>query len=291
MNSLYRTMFFVPGNAPAKIAKAEIYGADCLIYDLEDAVSITEKDSARDLVSSFLSGYRPDCKIGIRINGQSTPYYEEDIKAMIPLTPDFLRLPKSETAANIQDLDALMSHYEKENNIQEGTVKIVATIETALGVYNAFQIATASKRIIGIGLGAEDFRTDMRMARSEDGTEILHARNCISLAAHAAGVMALDYVYSNFRNTDGFIADVKFGKMLGFTCKSVIHPSQIPLVHAVYNPKEEEINQAKKIIAVYEEALAKSSGVISLDGKMIDMPMVTRAKAILAYAKVSGKEK
>ena len=290
MNSLYRTMFFVPGNSPSKIAKAEVYGADCIIFDLEDAVSIYEKDAARDLIKSFLSGYRPDCRIGIRINAQDSPYYEEDVKTMVPLQPDFLRLPKSETAENIQALDELITKYEKENNIPIGTVKIVATIETALGVYNAYEIAKGSKRVIGIGLGAEDFRTDMRMTRSEDGAEILFARNKISLAAHAAGVMPLDYVYSNFKNTEGFTADVKNGKMLGFTCKSVIHPSQIPLVHAVYDPTDKEIEDAKAVLAVYEEALAKASGVIALKGKMIDMPMVTRAKAVLAYAKAAGKE-
>lgn len=290
MNSLYRTMMFVPGNAPAKLVKAEIYGADCVIFDLEDAVSVNEKDAARDLVRTFLSTYRPDCRVGIRVNAQDSPYYEEDVKAMVPLQPDFLRLPKSENAKNMQDLDALITKYEKEAGIKEGSVKIVATIETALGVQNAFEIATASRRILGIGLGAEDFRTDMRMTRSEDGQEILYARNRISLAAHAAGVMPLDYVYSNFKNTEGFTADVRFGKMLGFTCKSVIHPSQIPLVHAVYDPTEKEIEHAKQVLAVYEEAMAKGSGVIALNGKMIDMPMVTRAKAVLAYAKASGKE-
>lgn len=290
MNSLYRTMFFVPGNSPSKIAKAEVYGADCLIFDLEDAVSIYEKDAARDLIRTFLSSYRPNCRIGVRINSQDSPYYEEDVKTMVPLKPDFLRLPKSETAENMQALDQLITKYEKANNIEVGTVKIVATIETALGVYNAYQIATGSKRVIGIGLGAEDFRTDMCMSRSEDGTEILFARNQISLAAHAAGVMPLDYVYSNFKNAEGFTADVKYGKMLGFTCKSVIHPSQIPLVHAVYDPTDKEIEDAKAVLAVYEEALAKASGVIALNGKMIDMPMVARAKAVLAYAKAAGKE-
>ena len=290
MNSLYRTMLFVPGNAPAKLTKAEIYGADCVIFDLEDAVSVQEKDAARDLVRTFLSYYHIDCRIGIRVNAQDTPYYEEDVKAMVPLKPDFLRLPKSETAKNIQELDIFMSQCEKDADIPEGTVKIVATIETALGVQNAFEIATASKRILGIGLGAEDFRTDMRMTRSEDGQEILYARNRISLAAHAAGVMPLDYVYSNFNNTEGFTADVRFGKMLGFTCKSVIHPSQIPLVHAVYDPTEKEIEHAKQVLVVYDQAMAKGSGVIALNGKMIDMPMVTRAKAVLAYAKASGKE-
>ena len=291
MNSLYRTVLFVPGNNPSQMAKAEIYGADSVIFDLEDAVSIYEKDAARDLVKHFLQEIRPDtCRVGVRINAQDTPYYEEDVRAMVPVKPDYLRLPKSETAENIQLLDKLITECEKEAGIEPGSVKIVATIETALGVYNAYRIASASPRVIAIGLGAEDFRTDMRMTRSEDGQEILFARNMISLAAHAAKVMPLDYVYSNINNTEGFIADVKFGKMLGFTGKSVIHPSQVPLVHAVFTPSDKEIEQAKRIVAAYEEAMSKASGVVALDGKMIDMPIVVRAQNTLEYAKASGKE-
>ena len=289
-NTLYRTMFFVPGNAPGKLAKAEIYGADCLVLDLEDAVSIYEKDAARDLVSRFLKECRPDCRIGIRINGQDTPFYKQDVEAMVPLKPDFLRLPKSETAKNIQDLDTFMSEIEAKNGIPVGTVKIASTIETALGVYNAFEIATASPRMFAIGLGAEDFRTDMRMSRSEDGREILFARNQISLCAHAAHVIPMDYTNSNFKDLDAFRADVEFGKMLGFTCKSCIHPNQISIIHEVYSPTDKEIEHAKKVVAVYEEAIASGAGAIALDGKMIDMPIVTRAQNTLAYAKADGKE-
>ena len=288
MNSLYRTMFFVPGNDPGKITKAEIYGADCIIYDLEDAVSIYEKDAARDLVYNFLKACRPDCRIGIRINGQDTPYYEEDVYKMVALQPDFLRLPKSETSENIHKLASLIGKAEHEHNIPEGSVKIVATIETALGVYNAYQIASASQRMLGIGLGAEDFCTDMRMSRSEDAQEILFARNQISLCAHAAGVMALDYVNSNFKDSEAFKKDVAWGKKLGFTCKSCIHPSQIPIVHEVYAPTDKEIEYSRKVVAVYEEAMENSSGVIALEGKMIDMPIVKRAKSILAYTDAMG---
>jgi citrate lyase subunit beta / citryl-CoA lyase len=283
-------MFFVPGNVPGKITKAAIYGADCVIYDLEDAVSINEKDAARDLIRHFLMEYRPDCRIGIRINAQDTPYYEEDVKMMVPLKPDFLRLPKSETAENIKNLDKLIAVYEQKSDIPIGTIKIVATIETALGVYNAFQIASASKRVLAIGLGAEDFRTDMCMSRTEEGKEILFARNLIALAAHAANVMPIDYVYSNFNNIEGFTTDVTFGKMIGFTGKSVIHPNQIQLVHAIYNPTDEEINDAKKILTAYEAAIANASGVIALEGKMLDKPIVDRAKNILAYAGEIGKK-
>lgn len=273
------------------MVKAEIYGADCVIFDLEDAVSIYEKDAARDLVKHYLTELRPEtCRIGVRINAQDTPYYELDVRSMVPVKPDFLRLPKSETEENIQKLDALITECEKESGMEEGSVKIIATIETALGVYNAYHIAKASPRVIAIGLGAEDFRTDMHMTRSEDGQEILFARNMISLAAHAAGVLPLDYVYSNFKNEEGFIADVRFGKMLGFTGKSIIHPSQIPLVHDVFTPTDKEIEQAKKVVTAYEDAMSRASGVVALDGKMIDAPIVVRAKNTLEYAKASGKE-
>jgi len=291
MNSLYRTMLFVPGNNPSQLAKSEIYGADSVIFDLEDAVSVNEKDAARDLVTRFMQELRPTtCRVGIRINAQDTPYYEDDVKAMVPLKPDFLRLPKSESAENIKKLDKDIAKYEKKAGIKEGTVKIIATIETALGVYNAFEIASASERVIAIGLGAEDFRTDMHMQRTETGEEILAARNRISLCAHAAHVMPLDYVFSNFKNEEGFRKDVAFGKMLGFTGKSVIHPSQVPIVHEVYTPSDAEIEKAKQVVAAYDEAMAKASGVVSLNGKMIDMPIVLRAKNTLEYARESGKE-
>ena len=227
MNSLYRTMFFVPGNDPKKIIGAEIYRPDCIIYDLEDSVSIFEKDSARILV-----------KYAIEI----------------------------------------------------GAVKIVASIETALGVVNSYKIASASKRMLAIGLGAEDFRTDMRMERSEDASEILFARNLISLNAHATGIMAMDYVYSNIKNIEGFRADVKLGKQLGYTGKSVVHPNQIGVVHELYTPTIKEIESAKEILNAYEDALKNASGVTSLNGKMIDKPMVTRAMSILSYAKAAGME-
>ena len=290
MNSLYRTMFFVPGNDPKKIIGAEIYRPDCIIYDLEDSVSIFEKDSARILVKYALQYNRPDCRVGIRINQADSPYYEDDVSSMVPLQPDFLRLPKAETAEDIKKLDGLITEIEEKHAIEIGAVKIVASIETALGVVNSYKIASASKRMLAIGLGAEDFRTDMRMERSEDASEILFARNLISLNAHATGIMAMDYVYSNIKNIEGFRADVKLGKQLGYTGKSVVHPNQIGVVHELYTPTIKEIESAKEILNAYEDALKNASGVTSLNGKMIDKPMVTRAMSILSYAKAAGME-
>ncbi len=290
MNSLYRTMLFVPGNNPKKIVGAEVYGADCIIYDLEDSVSVFEKDSARILVKYALRYNRPECRIGIRINQSDTPYYKEDVECMVPLKPDFLRLPKAECAEDIINLDRLITKTEKEFGIPEGSVKIVASIENALGVMNSYKIASASKRMLAIGLGAEDFRTDMGMQRSESAEEILFARNLIALHAHAANIKAMDYVYSNFKNEEGFRADTLLGKKLGYTGKSVVHPSQVSIVHEIYTPSEEEIDNAKAIFAAYEDALKCGSGVTSLNGKMIDKPMVTRAMAVLSSAKAAGME-
>lgn len=290
MNSLYRTMLFVPGNNPKKIVGAEVYGADCIIYDLEDSVSVFEKDSARILVKYALRYNRPECRIGIRINQSDTPYYKEDVECMVPLKPDFLRLPKAECAEDIINLDRLITKTEKEFDIPEGSVKIVASIENALGVMNSYKIASASKRMLAIGLGAEDFRTDMGMQRSESAEEILFARNLIALHAHAANIKAMDYVYSNFKNEEGFRADTLLGKKLGYTGKSVVHPSQVSIVHEIYTPSEEEIDNAKAIFAAYEEALKCGSGVTSLNSKMIDKPMVTRAMAVLSSAKAAGME-
>lgn len=290
MNNLYRTMFFVPGNDPGKIVKAEIYRADCIIYDLEDSVAIAEKDSARILVRRALESIRPDCRVGVRINAADTEFYHADVAAIVPLRPDFLRLPKTECAQDVINLDNLLSKLETEHNIEPGSIKIVTTIESALGIVNAYQIASASSRVLGIGMGAEDLCTDMHMERTSHGQELALARRMIVLAAHAAKVKALDVVYSDIKNLEGFRENVLEGKMLGYTGKSVVHPQQIDIVHACYEPTDKQIEHALAALEAYEQALINRSGVISLNGKMIDMPMVTRAKDTIEYAQASGKQ-
>ncbi len=288
MNSLYRTLFFVPGNDPKKIAKAEVYRPDCIIYDLEDSVSVGEKESARILVSYAMKEIRPDIRIGVRINALDTPFAADDVRAMVPLRPDFLRLSKTETPEDVLTLDKMIGIEERKHGMEEGTIKIVCTIETALGVYNAYRIASASPRVLAIGLGAEDFVTDMKTTRTAEGKEMEYARAKFVLEGHAAKVLVLDFVYSDVKNTEGFRENAAQGKLLGYTGKSVVHPDQIPIVHEIYTPSEKQITHSQAVLAAYDEAVAAGSGVISLNGKMIDMPMVTRAKEILEYAKESG---
>ena len=286
--NLRRTMLFVPGNDPGKLFNAGIYGADSIVFDLEDAVAVGEKDAARDLVKNALLYNEYPCEVGVRINHISTPFGHDDIREIMRARPAFLRVPKSEDPADIVTVDELISRWEREYGHEVGSVKMVLTIETALGILNSFQLAKASRRVVAIGLGAEDLAADLETNRTPSGREILFARSQLLLSARAAKVQAIDNVYADVKNEDGFIADTLLGKELGFNGKSVIHPNQVDIVHRIYTPTLAEVEKARRILAAYREALAKKSGVIALDGKMIDGPIVARAERTLRYAQAVG---
>jgi len=185
-------------------------------------------------------------------------------------------------------VENLVAQIEEKAGIPVGKTKLMAAVETALGVLNSVEIAKASKRLIGIALGAEDFVTDMRTTRSPEGIELLAARSQVLLAARAAGIYALDTVYSDVNNEEGFANEVKLIKQLGFDGKSVINPRQIQPVHDIYAPSEKEIKKAIRVIAASKEAEKKGSGVVSLDGKMVDKPIIERARRALTLAEAAG---
>ncbi|MBP2666609.1 MAG: Citryl-CoA lyase [Firmicutes bacterium] len=281
-------MLFVPGNDPGKLFNAGIYGADSLVFDLEDAVSVGEKDAARDLVKNVIMFNDYPCEVGVRINHISTPFGYDDLQEIMKARPAFIRVPKSEETADIVAVDDYITQLEKEYGYEVGGVKIVLTIETALGIINSYQLAKSSKRIVAIGLGAEDFAADLETNRTADGREILFARSQLLLSARAAKVQAIDNVYADVANEAGFMADTLLGKELGFSGKSIIHPNQVEIVHRIYTPTLNEVSKAQKIIGAYQEALAKKSGVIALNGKMIDGPIVARAERTLRFAQAVG---
>jgi len=282
MSRLRRTMLYVPGNHPGMIRDAHIYGADSIMFDLEDSVSMREKDAARMLVYHALKTLDyGNTELVVRVNGLNTPYGKADFEAMVAAKPNAIRLPKTETPEDIIEADALITELEIQNGMEHGTVKLMAAVESALGVLNAYRIATASKRLIGIAIGAEDFVTDLKTTRSEDGVELLTARSQILYAARAAGIDALDTVFSDVNDEAGFTKEVKLIKQLGFDGKSIINPRQIEIVHRIYAPTEEEVRKSVRIIEAIKEANEKGSGVISLDGKMIDKPIVERANRVL----------
>ncbi|MBP2099154.1 citrate (pro-3S)-lyase subunit beta [Enterococcus rivorum] len=284
MARLRRTMMFVPGANAAMLRDAPLYGADSLMFDLEDAVSLKEKDTARLLVYYALKTFDyHSVETVVRINGLET-VGRQDIEAMVLAGVDVIRLPKTETAQDIVDVDSAISEMEKKYEIPLGRTKMMAAIESAEGVLNAREIAKASSRLIGIALGAEDYVTNMKTRRYPDGQELFFARSSILHSARAAGIAAIDTVYSDVENEAGFLAEVQLIKQLGFDGKSVINPRQIPLVNQVYAPTEKEIQQAKEVIWAIQDAESKGSGVVSLNGKMIDKPIVERAERVIALA-------
>ena len=285
---LRRTMMFLPGNNPSMITDAHIYGPDSVMIDLEDATSVTQKDAARFLVSEALKAidYKTTERV-VRINGLDTPFGVDDIRAVVKAGVDVIRLPKTDTPDDIIAVDKLITEVEKEIG-REGQTLMMAAIESARGVLNAKEIALASPRMMGIALGAEDYVTNLKTSRSKHGWELYYAREAIVLAARNAGIYCFDTVYSDVNNMEGFKQEVQFIKDLGFDGKSCIHPKQVRAVHEIYTPTPKEIEKALRVINGAKEAEAKGSGVISVDGKMVDAPIIARTYRVLELAKASG---
>ena len=281
-------MMFVPGNNPGMMADAHIYGPDSIMLDLEDSVSMMEKDTARLLVYNALRTIDyGDTEMVVRINPLNTPYGKKDIEAVVKAGVHVVRMPKTETADEVREVEAEIEKVEREIGA-EGRTRIMAAIESALGVVNAYDIAISSPRMMGIALGAEDYCANLKTQRSKEGDELRLARDTIVVAARAAGIDALDTVFSNLNDMETFRREVEYIKTLGFDGKSIINPRQIEVVNEVFTPTEKDIEKAKAIVAAIKEAEKKGSGVIALNGKMIDRPVVIRAERTITLAKAAG---
>lgn len=291
MDRLRRTMLYVPGSKPGMIKDIYIYQPDSIMFDLEDSVSLTEKDAARFLVSEALKqvDYQ-GIETVVRINGLDTEFGLEDLELIVQAKPGVIRLPKTEKAEDVWEVEKIIENLEDKYNIDKGNIKMMAAVESALGVLNASEIAKSSKRLIGIAIGAEDYVTNIKTERSPEGVELLFARSQILNAARAYNIAALDTVYSDVDNMEGFRKEVEHIKQLGFDGKSIINPKQIEIVHEVYNPKVEEVEKALEIWDTMQKAKEEGQGVVSIRGKMIDKPIIERAKRILDLAGVSYVE-
>ncbi|MDE6131727.1 MAG: citrate lyase subunit beta, partial [Muribaculaceae bacterium] len=257
MERLRRTMMFVPGNNPGMMADAHIYGPDSIMLDLEDSVTMTEKDTARLLVYNALKTIDyGDTEMVVRINPLNTPYGKKDIEAVVKAGVDVIRMPKTETAEEVREVEREIEKVEKELGCL-GRTKIMAAIESALGVVNAYDIATASPRMMGIALGAEDYCANLKTQRTPEGDELRLARETIVVAARAAGIDALDTVYSNLNDMETFRKEVEFIHRLGFDGKSIINPRQIEVVNEVFAPSQKAIEKARTIIAAIKELTLK----------------------------------
>ena len=279
---------FVPGNNPGMMQDAFIYGPDSIMLDLEDSVTMAEKDAARLLVHNALKTIDyGNTEMVVRINPLNTAYGKKDVEAVVKAGVHVIRMPKTETAEEVREVEREIERIEKEIGCL-GRTKIMAAIESTLGIVNAYEIAVASERMMGIALGAEDYCANLKTQRSPEGTELLFARQQIVVAARAAGIDALDTVYSNLNDMETFRMEVELIKQLGFDGKSIINPRQIEIVNEVFAPTEKAIEKAKTIIAAIKEAEKRGSGVIAVNGKMVDRPVVIRAQRTIDLALASG---
>ncbi len=279
---------FVPGNNPGMMQDAFIYGPDSIMLDLEDSVTMAEKDAARLLVHNALKTIDyGNTEMVVRINPLNTAYGKKDVEAVVKAGVHVIRMPKTETAEEVREVEREIERVEKEIGCL-GRTKIMAAIESTLGIVNAYEIAVASERMMGIALGAEDYCANLKTQRSPEGTELLFARQQIVVAARAAGIDALDTVYSNLNDMETFRKEVELIKQLGFDGKSIINPRQIEVVNEVFAPTEKAIEKAKTIIAAIKEAEKRGSGVIAVNGKMVDRPVVIRAQRTIDLALASG---
>lgn len=284
-----RSMLFIPGANAAMVSNAFIYGADALMFDLEDSVILREKDAARRLVYHALQHpLYQDRETIVRVNALDSEYGLADLEAVVRGGADIVRLPKTDIAQDVIDIENEIARIEAQCGREAGSTGLLAAIESPLGITQAVAIAHASPRLIGIALGAEDYVRNLRTERSAEGTELLFARCSILQAARAAGIQAFDTVYSDASNDAGFLHEAAHIKQLGFDGKSLINPRQIDLLHNLYAPTQKEVDHAQLVVEAAEASALEGRGMVSLNGKMVDSPVIERARLVLARAALSG---
>lgn len=285
---MIRSMLFLPGNTPNMLINGDALGADAVILDLEDAVSPTEKDAARILVRNALRLMGFGCQTVVRINSLDSGLCQRDLEEIVPQKPTALMLPKTACAADIHQLCDAVSQLEAKHGLPDGGIRLIPLLETALGVQNAFEIAAASHRVLGLFLGGEDLTADLRCKRTKEGKEIDYARHRVVCAARAAGVEAFDTPFTDVNDDEGLLVDARYAKALGFSGKASISPRHVAGINDVFSPTQAEIAYAKEVLQAIDEAKRQGRGAIALHGKMVDAPIVNRAKQTLEAAQALG---
>ena len=284
-----RSMLFLPGNNPNMLINGNCLGSDAVIFDLEDAVSPAEKDAARILVRNTMRYMDfTGCEIIVRINSIDTPYWKQDLDAIMPEKPALILLPKTGTAQDALEADAYMTQVEEKLGFAPNTVGLMPLIETAMGVENAFAIASSTKRVQALFLGAEDLTADLQCKRTKEGKEIEYARTRLVVAARAAGVDVYDTPFTDVNDDEGIVKDAEYAKALGFTGKSSISPRHVEVINAVFSPTQKDVDYAYEVMEAIALAKAQGKGAIALHGKMIDAPIVTRAQRTIDMAEALG---
>lgn len=286
MKKLRRTMLFMPGNNPGMLQNAAILGADSIILDLEDAVSITEKDSARILVREAIKNVDySSVEVVVRINPLDTKFGHLDLEVIARTKPDSIMVPKADED-EIRQAHEMLNKIEEEEGFEKGSIKIIPLIETAFGLETVYNVINASNRVVAILLGGEDFTSDLGIKRTKEGEEIFYARNRVATVCRAFKIDSIDTPFTDTNDFEGLEKDTFKAKSLGLTGKSAINPRQIDSIHSIFAPTKEEINHALRVLKAMEQAEKEGKGVFSLDGKMIDAPIINRATKTVDLAKL-----
>lgn len=291
MPGMLRSLLFMPGNRARFYEKLAGFGPDAVIVDLEDAVPPAEKPVARTAVRERLGGsLLRGLRVFVRVNAVGTPYFPDDVAGVVAEGLDGIFLPKVESAQQLREANMLLARAELRAGLPMGRIHLVPILETVRGVLAAHELAGASPRVLGLAFGAEDFSLDLGVERTPEGIETRYPRAQVALAARAAGLVAIDTPWTAIDDEAGLLRETIEGRQLGYTAKQAIHPSQLPTIHRVFTPTDTEIAWARRVVAAYAEAVAAGSGAINLDGKLIDVPMVERARRVLERAGLPGDQ-
>jgi citrate lyase beta subunit len=278
-----RSMLFVPGDDPKKIAKAAQSDADCIILELEDGVAVNRKADARTGTSEALHmldfGARERV---VRVNALSTPFFQEDVLRTIPARPNAVLVPKVDSADDVHTICATLRTVESAHALLP--VPLMIMVESALGVMNLREICTADSRLVALIFGAEDYAGSVGVQRSRTNEEVLFARSAVVTAAAAYDLQAIDMVCPHLDDNPAFEAECQQGRALGYAGKTLIHPKQIYSANRVFSPTTEEVARARRVVEAFVAHQAEGKGAFTLDGKMIDAPIIRQAERVLASA-------
>ena len=290
---IMRSWMFVPGYQQRMIDKAYGLKIDVAMFDIEDGVPPGEKDAARAMMAQTLSGPSSEMLRFVRIHPAGTKAMEADLPAVIRPGLDGLTLTKVNSPEDVLKVSAILDEREEGAGLERGSVRLLATIESARGLVQAAAIAASSPRLVGLMFGAEDFAIDLGMfsVRQGEAGDFLYARSALVVAAASEGLQAIDRVYLDIRNPTGLEEDTRFARDLGFTGKALIHPAQIEVVEKVFRPTDAEVEYARRVVEAFETAEAEGAGAVAIDGQMVDLPVVERARRVLQLVSEDAADK
>ena len=279
-----RSLLYMPGSSMKMLQKAVTLRPDAVILDLEDAVSIAEKDAARAQVVEMLPQIKASGKeVLVRVNGMDTPWGIEDLQAIVPCRPDSIVLPKA-NRQYILTADCILSMLERKYHLEPDSIGMVPLFETTEAIVTGYEILGLCRRINGVQFGAEDLTKEMEIPRTPGGEEIRYAREQLIFAARARGIDSLDTPCTNIRDLEVVEADVSNAKAMGFTGKTCIHPSHIDVINRIFTPTDEEVERSRGIVAAMEEAIAQGKGACMYENKMVVAPVAELARKIVEKA-------